>query len=39
MSDTDFRQDFEYFDVENYIEARFTSGKLTYLAISKSETY
>ena len=39
MSDTEFRQNFEYFDVENYIEARFTSGKLTYLAISKSETY
>ena len=31
--------DFEYADGEAYIEARFASGKLNYLAISKSETY
>jgi len=35
MSDADF----EYADGEAYIEARFASGKLNYLAISKSETY
>lgn len=39
MSDAEFRKSFEYDDVEAYIEARFASGKLNYLAISKSETY
>ena len=39
MSDTDFRKNYEYFDIEAYIEARFVSGKLNYLAISRSETY
>lgn len=39
MNDADFRKNYESFDGEAYIEARFTSGKLTYLAISKSETY
>lgn len=37
-SDADVRKNFEYADVEVYIEARFASGKLNYLAISKSET-
>jgi hypothetical protein len=35
MSDADV----EYADGEAYIEARVASGKLNYLAISKSETY
>jgi hypothetical protein len=39
MSDAEFIQSFEYADTESYIEARFASGKLNYLAISKSETY
>jgi len=39
MDDADFRKNYESFDGEAYIEARFTSGKLNYLAISKSETY
>ena len=39
MSDTEFAKNFEYADSESYIEARFASGKLNYLAISKSETY
>jgi hypothetical protein len=39
MSDAEFRKSFEYEDVEAYIEARFVSGKLNYLAISKSGTY
>ena len=40
MSDAEFTKNFEYADVESYIEARFASGKLSYLAISKSdETY
>ena len=39
MNDAEFRTNYEYFDGEAYIEARFASGKLNYLAISKSETY
>jgi hypothetical protein len=39
MSDAKFLKNYEYFDGEAYIEARFASGKLNYLAISKSETY
>ena len=39
MSDAEFSKNFEYADGEAYIEARFASGKLNYLAISKSETY
>jgi hypothetical protein len=39
MSDAEFRKNYEYFDGEAYIEARFTSGRLCYLAISRSETY
>ena len=39
MTDSEFLKNYEYFDGEAYIEARFTSGKLSYLAISKSETY
>jgi hypothetical protein len=39
MSDAEFLKNYEYFDGEAYIEARFASGKLNYLAISKSETY
>lgn len=39
MTDAEFHQNFEYADGEVYIEARFSSGKLNYLAISKSETY
>jgi len=37
MSDTEFHESFDYSDVEAYIEARFASGKLNYLAISRSE--
>ena len=39
MDDAEFQKNFEFFDGEAYIEARFASGKLNYLAISKSETY
>jgi len=39
MTDAEFRQNFEFAGGEVYIEARFSSGKLNYLAISKSETY
>jgi len=39
MNDEEFAKNFEFTDGEAYIEARFASGKLNYLAISKSETY
>jgi hypothetical protein len=39
MNDEEFLKNFEFADSEAYIEARFASGKLNYLAISKSETY
>jgi hypothetical protein len=39
MSDAEFAKNFEYADGYVYIEARFGSGKLNLLAISKSETY
>lgn len=39
MNDEEFAKDFKFADGEVYIEARFASGKLNYLAISKSETY
>jgi hypothetical protein len=37
MSDADLGKNYEYADGEAYIEARFASGKLNYLAISTSE--
>lgn len=37
-SDSELR-DWKYADAEVYVETRFGSGKLNYLAISKSETY
>lgn len=39
VSDRELHENFDYSDVEAYIEARFASGKLNYLAISRSETY
>jgi len=39
MSEAEFSKNFEYADGEVYVEAGFASGKLNYLAISKSETY
>ncbi len=39
MNEADFRKNYEYADGEAYIEARFASRKLSYLAISRSETY
>ena len=39
MDDAEFQKNFEFFDGEAYVGARFASGKLNYLAISKSETY
>jgi len=39
MGDTEFSENFGYAYGEAYIEARFASGRMNYLAISKSETY
>jgi hypothetical protein len=39
MSDAEFNKDFEDADGEAYIEAWFASGRLNYLAISRSESY
>jgi hypothetical protein len=39
MNDAEFLENYEYADGEAYIEARFASGRLSYLAISRSETY
>jgi len=39
MSEKDFHDNYGSYEVELYIEARFTDGKLTYLAVSKAESY
>jgi hypothetical protein len=39
MSDQEFRKNYEFSDVTDYIEARFTDSKLTYLAISNSDVF
>ena len=39
MSDEEFKRNFEMLDVDSFIEARFTDGKLVYLAIEESEVY
>jgi hypothetical protein len=39
MSDKEFQENYGSYQVDLYIEARFTDGKLTYLAVSKAENY
>ena len=39
MSDKDFHDNYDSYEQELYIEARFTNGKLSYLAVSKTENY
>jgi hypothetical protein len=39
LSDAEFHKNYDYLDVEVYIEARFTSGKLNYLAVSTTGVY
>jgi hypothetical protein len=39
MSDEDFHENFDSYDLETYIEARFSGDRLTYLAVSKAENY
>ena len=39
MSDADFHENYDSYEMELYVEARFTDGKLTYLAVSKGENF
>ena len=39
MSDKDFHDNYDSYQLELYIEARFTDGKLTYLAVSEADNY
>lgn len=39
MSDAELHRNFDYLDIQAYIEARFESGKMNYLAVCSSETY
>jgi hypothetical protein len=39
MSDKDFHDNYDSYELELYIEARFTNGKVSYLAVSKTESY
>ncbi|HET8826689.1 MAG TPA: hypothetical protein VFM77_16230 [Terriglobales bacterium] len=39
LADKEFHDSYDSYDLELYIEARFTDGKLTYLAVSKGESY
>jgi hypothetical protein len=39
LADKDFHDNYDAYDLELYIEVRFTDGKLTYLAVSKGESY
>jgi hypothetical protein len=39
MAEKDFHDNYDSYQLELYIETRFTDGKLTYLAVSKGESY
>lgn len=39
LSDEDFHRNYDFFDLSEHIEARFSDAKLIYLGVSKSETY
>lgn len=39
MSEKDFHDNYDSYELELYIEARFANGKLTYLAATKAESY
>ena len=39
LSEKELRNEFENFTLSAYIEARFVSGALNYLAVSKTEAY
>jgi hypothetical protein len=39
LSEEDLHRDYEFYSIGVYIEARFTQSRLSYLAVSKAETY
>lgn len=39
LSDEDFHRDYDFFELSANIEARFSDSKLTYLAVSRAQTY
>jgi len=39
MSDGEFHENYDSYELALYIEVRFTDGKLTYLAVSRAENY
>lgn len=39
LADSEFHDSYDSYDLELYIEVRFTDGKVTYLAVSKGESY
>ena len=39
LADKEFHDSYDSYDLELYIEVRFTDGKMTYLAVSKGESY
>jgi len=39
MSEKDFHESYDSYELELYIEARLTDGKVTYWAVSKAESY
>ena len=39
LSDKEFHDNYDYFDLSVYIVARFSDGQLVYLGLSRSETY
>lgn len=39
LADREFHENYDSYDLELYIEARFADGKLTYLAVSRGESY
>lgn len=39
LPDNEFHDSYDSYDLELYIEVRFTDGKVTYLAVSKGESY
>ena len=39
LSDKEFHENYDFYDLSVYIVAKFSSGQMVYLGISKSETY
>ncbi|MGB6075400.1 MAG: hypothetical protein WBG29_07175, partial [Candidatus Acidiferrales bacterium] len=39
LSDKDFHDSFDLYYIDSFVVAKFTASKLTYLAVTQSETY